>query len=107
MLEICERIPSVAFAVRLASGFDGGVEREQVGLRRDGAFAEGLQRIRHRGDLVVLARSTNLRVEVAVGQQLHRTLQAADPPSRYCRRHRARRTAGQTQKGRREAGLFT
>ena len=51
---------------------------QRAGL--DHAFAEYLQRIRHRGDLVALARAINLRLEVAVGQQLHRTLQAADPP---------------------------
>ena len=50
---------------------------ERAGL--DHAFAEHLQRIRHRRDLVVLVRAVDLRFEVAVGQQLHRALQAADP----------------------------
>ena len=50
---------------------------ERTGL--DHALAENLQRIRHRRDLVALARAIDFRLEVTVRQKLHRALQTADP----------------------------
>src|SRR6185369_17754664 len=46
----------------------------------DHALAEHLQRIRHDADLVLMVGLIDLRFKVAAGQQLHRTLQIADPP---------------------------
>src|SRR6185437_8235571 len=47
--------------------------------RLDHALAENLQRACHRCDLVALTALEDLRLQVAVGQQLHRALQIADP----------------------------
>src|SRR5262249_6520418 len=46
--------------------------------RLEHALAEHLQRIRHRGNLVVLVAVVDFRFEIAIGQKLHRALQVAD-----------------------------
>ncbi len=67
---------------RGAFGLGGAVlvliGRERAGL--DHALAKHLQRVGHRRDLVALVAVIDFRFEVAAGQQLHRALQAADPP---------------------------
>jgi hypothetical protein len=54
------------------------IGRERASL--DHALAEHLQRVCHRRNLVALAALIDLRLKIAVGQKLHRALQAADPP---------------------------
>ena len=60
----------------------GGAVLVLIGAQRarlDHALSEDLQRIRHRRDLVALGAAMDFRIEIAVGQKLHRALQMPDP----------------------------